>query len=72
MRERLGYYMYRNFELLHLDLTTPSYINDVFSGVYANTENIVGPFTNKHFDDMAVTYIKKFGQLNQMAQNRKK
>tara|TARA_B100001989_G_scaffold69384_1_gene47150 strand:+ start:442 stop:1809 length:1368 start_codon:yes stop_codon:yes gene_type:complete len=51
MRERLGYYMYRNF-----GINAPRsnhalvYINGEFIGLFANTENIDGPYTNKHFD----------------------
>jgi spore coat protein CotH len=51
MHERLGYYMFRNF-----GVTAPRsnhaliYINGEFNGVFANTEQIDGPFTNKHFD----------------------
>ena len=50
MHERLGYYMFRNF-----GITAPRsnhallYINGEFNGVFANTENVDGPFTNKHF-----------------------
>ena len=50
MRERLGYYMFRNF-----GITAPRsnhaliYINGEFNGVFANTEQIDGPFTNKNF-----------------------
>ncbi len=50
MHERLGYYMFRNF-----GVTAPRsnhvliYINGEFNGVFANTENVDGPFTNKHF-----------------------
>mgnify|MGYP001173483932 FL=1 len=50
MRERLGYYMYRNFGIVaprsnHAII----FINGEYSGVYANTEQIDGPFTNKNF-----------------------
>ena len=50
MHERLGYYMFRKF-----GITAPRsnhallYINGKFNGVFANTENVDGPFTNKHF-----------------------
>jgi spore coat protein CotH len=51
MNERLGYYMYRNFGVIaprsnHAVI----YINGRFNGVFANTEQIDGPFTNKNFD----------------------
>ena len=50
MRERLGYYMFRNFGIAaprsnHVLI----YINGEFNGVFANTEQIDGPFTNKNF-----------------------
>lgn len=50
MHERLGYYMFREFGVIaprsnHALI----YINGKFNGVFANTENIDGPFTNKHF-----------------------
>ena len=60
MRERLGYYMYRNFGVVAPRSNHALvYINDVFSGVYANTENIDGPFTNKHFDDIGGNLYKE-------------
>ena len=48
MRERLGYYMFRNFGIAaprsnHVLI----YINGEFNGVFANTEQIDGPFTYK-------------------------
>ena len=46
-------------ELLHHDPTMLLYINDVFSGVYANTENIDGPFTNQYFDDAGGNLYKE-------------
>jgi len=50
MHERLGYYMFRNFGIIaprsnHALI----YINGEFIGLFANTENIDGPFTNEHF-----------------------
>lgn len=52
MHERLGYYMFRNFGVIaprsnHAII----YINGEFNGIYANTEQIDGPFTNKNFDN---------------------
>ena len=51
MHERLGYYMFRKFGIIaprsnHALI----YINGEFNGIFANTENIDGPFTNKHFE----------------------
>ena len=52
MHERLGYYMYRNFGVIAPRSNHALvYINGVFNGVFANTENIDGPFTNKHFEN---------------------
>ena len=51
MHERLGYYMFRNF-----GINAPRsnhaiiYVNGEFTGLFANTENIDGPYTNEHFD----------------------
>ena len=51
MHERLGYYMFRNF-----GVNTPRsnhaliYINGEYAGVFANTENVDGPYTNEHFN----------------------
>ena len=52
MHERLGYYMFRNFGVIaprsnHAVI----YINGEFNGIFANTEQIDGPFTNKTFDN---------------------
>ena len=51
MHERLGYYMFRKFGIIaprsnHALI----YINGEFNGIFANTENVDGPFTNKHFE----------------------
>ena len=60
MKERLGYYLYRNFGVIAPRSNHALvYINYVFSGVYANTENIDGPFTNKHFDDAGGNLYKE-------------
>ena len=50
MHERLGYWMYRNF-----NVPAPRsnhaiiYINGEFSGLYANTEQIDSEFCNENF-----------------------
>lgn len=60
MRERLGYHMFRNF-----GVTAPRsnhaviYINGEFNGVFANTEQIDGPFTNKNFDNSGGNLYKE-------------
>jgi len=47
MRERLGYYMFRNFGIpAPRSNHAVIFINGEFSGLYANTEQIEGPFTN--------------------------
>ena len=60
MRERLGYYMFRNF-----GIAAPRsnhaliYINGEFNGVFANTEQIDGPFTNKNFTNKGGNLYKE-------------
>jgi len=65
MHERLGYWMFRNF-----GVTAPRsnhallYINGEFNGLFANTENIDGPFTNKHFEDGDGNLYKEVWPIN--------
>ena len=65
MHERLGYYMFRNF-----GITAPRsnhallYINGEFNGLFANTENLDGPFTNKHFTNPNGNLYKEVWPVN--------
>tara|TARA_X000001036_G_scaffold148184_1_gene140872 strand:+ start:3044 stop:4447 length:1404 start_codon:yes stop_codon:yes gene_type:complete len=67
MHERLGYWMFRSF-----GVTAPRsnhavlYINGEFNGLFANTENIDGPFTNKHFEDGDGNLYKEVWPINNM------
>jgi len=50
MHERLGYWMFRKFNVPAPRSThAVIYINGEFSGLYSNTENIDGPFCNENF-----------------------
>ena len=71
MHERLGYYMFRNF-----GITAPRsnhallYINGEFNGVFANTENVDGPFTNKHFINRDGNLYKEVWPIKSSGENR--
>ena len=71
MHERLGYYMFRNF-----GITAPRsnhaliYINGEFNGVFANTENVDGPFTNTHFNNPDGNLYKEVWPINSSGENR--
>ena len=71
MHERLGYYMFRNF-----GITAPRsnhallYINGEFNGVFANTENVDGPFTNKHFINRDGNLYKEVWPIKSSGGNR--
>lgn len=60
MRERLGYYLFRNFGVVaprsnHAIV----YINGEFNGIFANTEQIDGPFTNRNFENSGGNLYKE-------------
>ena len=74
MHERLGYHMFREFGVTasrsnHVVV----YINGEFNGVFANTENIDGPFANHNFISSEgniykeVWPINSFGKANSSA-----
>ena len=71
MHERLGYYLYRNF-----GVTTARsnhaliYINGEFNGVFANTENIDGPFTNTHFNNKGGNLYKEVWPVNSQGESQ--
>ena len=70
MRERLGYYMFRNF-----GIAAPRsnhaliYINGEFNGVFANTEQIDGPFTNKNFINKGGNLYKEVWPIDHLGKN---
>jgi len=65
MHERLGYYMFRNFGIIAPRSNHALvYVNGVFNGVFANTENIDGPFTNKHFENPDGNLYKEVWPIN--------
>ena len=71
MHERLGYYMFRKFGVIaprsnHVLI----YINGEFNGVFANTENIDGPFTNKHFDNPDGNLYKEVWPVNSLGNSQ--
>lgn len=71
MNERLGYYMYRNFGVIaprsnHAVI----YINGEFNGVFANTEQIDGPFTNKNFDHSGGNLYKEIWPITSNGESR--
>ncbi len=71
MHERLGYYMYRNF-----GINAPRsnhalvYVNGEFTGLFANTENIDGPYTNQHFDGGGGNLYKEVWPVNSEGESR--
>ena len=71
MHERLGYYMYRNFGIVAPRSNHALvYINGEFNGVFANTENIDGPFTNKHFTIPDGNLYKEVWPVNSKGDSR--
>jgi len=65
MHERLGYWMFRKFGVTTARSTHALlYINGEFNGVFANTENIDGPFTNKHFENGDGNLYKEVWPIN--------
>jgi len=70
MRERLGYYMFRNFGIpAPRSNHAVIYINGEFSGLYANTEQIDGPFTNKNFINKNGNLYKEVWPVNDQGQS---
>ena len=63
--------MFRNF-----GITAPRsnhallYINGEFNGVFANTENLDGPFTNKHFNNPNGNLYKEVWPVKSSGGNR--
>ena len=70
MRERLGYYMFRNFGIpAPRSNHAVIFINGKFSGLYANTEQIDGPFTNKNFLNKNGNLYKEVWPVNDKGQS---
>ena len=70
MRERLGYYMFRNFGIpAPRSNHAVIFINGEFSGLYANTEQIDGPFTNKNFINKNGNLYKEVWPVNDQGQS---
>tara|TARA_B100001248_G_scaffold172571_1_gene130783 strand:+ start:517 stop:1896 length:1380 start_codon:yes stop_codon:yes gene_type:complete len=70
MRERLGYYMFRNFGIpAPRSNHAVIFINGEFSGLYANTEQIDGPFTNKNFINKNGNLYKEVWPVNDEGQS---
>jgi spore coat protein CotH len=69
MHERLGYYLFRDFNVVaprsnHVVL----YINGEFNGLFANTENIDGAFTDHHFENGKGNLYKEVWPINSFGQ----
>ena len=65
MHERLGYWMFRKFGVPTARSTHAIlYINEEFNGIFANTENIDGPFTDKHFENGDGNLYKEVWPIN--------
>ena len=70
MRERLGYYMFRNFGIpAPRSNHAVIFINGEFSGLYANTVQIDGPFTNKNFINKNGNLYKEVWPVNDQGQS---
>ena len=71
MHERLGYYLYRNFGVATARSNHALiYINGEFNGVFANTENIDGPFTNTHFNNKGGNLYKEVWPVNSQGESQ--
>jgi len=69
MHERLGYWMFRAFNIpAPRSNHAVIYINGEFSGLYANTEHIDGPFVKNHFNDDEGNVYKEVWPINDLGE----